>query len=149
MHPEPVRPVLIGRREFVGFPEWNIRRLRAKIDTGAWTTALDVCEFSLIETGSGSFKARFSPVLSRKKGTCGALIEAGVVRMARVRNTGGIVEMRPVVETEIQMGPVRKRIRITLTDRSRMRSPVILGRSALCGDFIVDVSRTYLLRRPK
>ncbi len=149
MHAEPARPLLIGRREFVGFPEWDIRRLRAKVDTGAWTTALDVCEFTLVESVPGSWKARFSPVLNRKKGTCGAPIEAEVVRMARVRNTGGISEMRPVIETEIQIGPVRKRIRITLTDRSRMRSPVILGRSALCGDFVVDVARTYLLRRPK
>jgi hypothetical protein len=147
MHAEPARPLLIGRKEFIGFPEWNISRLRAKVDTGAWSTALDVCDFSLVETGPGSFKARFSPVLNRKKGTCGAIREAVVVRMVMVRNTSGNSELRPVVETEVQLGPVLKRIRITLTDRSRMRWPVILGRTALSGDFVVDVSRKYLLRR--
>jgi hypothetical protein len=68
--------------------------------------------------------------------------------MAMVRCTSGNVELRPVVETEIQLGPVRKRIRITLTDRSRMRWPVLLGRSVLCSGFVVDVSRKYLLSRP-
>ena len=147
MSGEAARPLLIGCKEKIDFPAWGIRHIRAKVDTGAWTTALDVCEFRLIETGPGRFIARFSPVLNRRKGTCGALIDAAVVRMVQVRNTSGTSELRPVVETEIGLGPVVKRIRITLTDRSRMRSPVILGRSALVGDFVVDVSRKYLLRR--
>ncbi len=147
MPSESARPLLIGCKEMIAFPEWNIRRVRAKVDTGAWTTALDVCESHLVELGPGKYLVRFSPVLTRKKGTCGPIIEAAVVRMVMVRNTSGNAELRPVVETEIQLGPVRKRIRITLTDRSRMRSPVILGRSAIAGEFVVDVARKYLMRR--
>jgi len=43
-------PLLIGWKEYVAFPEWGIRRLRAKVDTGACTSAVDVVEFSVSET---------------------------------------------------------------------------------------------------
>jgi hypothetical protein len=143
------RPLLIGWKEKVDFPEWRIRSVRAKVDTGARTTALNVCDYELVELGQSRFRVRFRPVLFRKQPVCGELIEAEVVRMVRVRNTGGSAELRPVVETEIKLGPVVKRIRLTLTDRSRMCSPVILGRSALAGDFVIDVERKYLQRRPR
>ena len=64
----------------------------------------------------------------------------------QVRNTGGIREERPVVETAVRLGPIHKRIRITITNRSSMRYRMILGREALNGDFLVDVSRKYLLK---
>ena len=66
--------------------------------------------------------------------------------MVMVRNTSGQTEQRPLIETTIRLGPVCKRIHLTVTDRSRMIFPVILGRTALTGDFVVDVSRHYLLR---
>jgi hypothetical protein len=147
MQGDDTAPLVIGWKEKIDFPAWGIRGLRAKIDTGAWTTALDVCECHLVELGPGRFRAQFSPVLHRRKGTCGPMIDAEVVRMVLVRNTGGTDELRPVVETEIRLGSLVKRIRLTLTDRSRMRSPVILGRSALAGDVVVDVSRRYVQRR--
>ena len=141
------RPLTIGWKERIDFPAWGIRGVRAKIDTGARTTALNVCEYELLETGPNQFRARFRPVVSRKLDVCAELVEAEVLRLVRVRNTGGTVELRPVVETEMKLGPIVKRIRLTLTDRSRMYSPVILGRSALAGDFVVDVERKYLQRR--
>ena len=54
-------------------------------------------------------------------------------------------EERPLIETEVQLGPVRKRIRLTVTNRSCMRFRMILGREALAGDFVVDVGRKYVL----
>jgi hypothetical protein len=140
------QPLIIGWKERIDFPAWGIKSVRAKIDTGARTTALNVCDYELMEISPGRFRARFRPVLSRKRQVCREPVEAEVVRMVRVRNTGGTAELRPVVETEIKLGPVSKRIRVTLTDRSRMISPVILGRNALAGDFVVDVERKYLQR---
>jgi hypothetical protein len=142
--------LLIGWKERIDFPAWGIKSVRAKIDTGARTTALNVCEHQLIEVGPGRFRVRFRPVLSRKK--CEVprdTIEAEVVKMVRVRNTSGTAELRPVVETEVKLGRVVKRIRVTLTDRSRMISPVILGRNALAGDFVVDVEQKYLQKRKR
>jgi hypothetical protein len=143
------QPLLIGWKEWIDFPAWGIKSVRAKIDTGARTTALNVCDYLLTEVSPGRFRAQFRPVLSRKHDVCRDLIEAEVVRMIRVRNTSGTAELRPVIETEFKLGPIVKRIRVTLTDRSRMISPVILGRNALAGDFVVDVERKYLQRRKR
>ena len=55
-------------------------------------------------------------------------------------------EQRPLIETVIRLGPVTKRIYMTVTNRSRMLFRMILGRRALEGDFVVDVSKKYLLR---
>jgi hypothetical protein len=142
------QPLTIGWKERIDFPAWGLKSVRAKIDTGARTTALNVCDYELIEIAPDQFRARFRPVVSRKN-PCAKLIEADVVRRVRVRNTSGMTELRAVVETEIRLGPVEKRIRLTLTDRSRMLSPVILGRNAIAGDFVIDVEQKYLLRRKR
>lgn len=134
----------IGWKEWVDFPEWGVHRVRAKIDTGARTTAIDVTEFELRDVPAGQI-ARFRLALRRKR--LGNWLEAPVIRMTKVRNTGGIWQERPVVETAIRLGDITRRIRLTLTDRSRMRYAVILGRSALEGNFLVDVSLRYLLGR--
>jgi hypothetical protein len=136
--------ISIGWKEWVDFPDWGVQRVRAKIDTGARTTAIDVTEFELRDTPVGQV-ARFRLALRRKRP--GNWLEAPVIRMTKVRNTGGIFQERPVVETTLRLGPIVRRIRMTLTDRSRMRYAVILGRSALEGNFVVDVSRRYLLGR--
>jgi hypothetical protein len=64
----------------------------------------------------------------------------------RVVDSGGHPEVRPVIETEMVLGPVRKKILLTLTNRSGMLFRMILGRKALEGDFRVDVAGKYLLR---
>lgn len=136
----------IGWKERIDFPDWGLRRVRAKIDTGARTTALDVRGYELLPNPDGTWFARITLALYRTKPDRVAVVEAPVVRFATVRNTGGQLEQRPEIETTVRLGPVTKRIRLTLADRSRMRSPVILGRTALAGDFVVDVARKYLLK---
>ena len=73
-------------------------------------------------------------------------VRAPVLGTAVVRNTSGVCEHRPLIETTIRLGPVVKRVRLTVANRSRMRFRMILGRTALGGDFLVDVSKQYLLR---
>jgi ribosomal protein S6--L-glutamate ligase len=69
-----------------------------------------------------------------------------VLRTVVVSNSGGMREERPLIEAAVRLGPVHKRIHLTVTNRARMRFRMILGRQALAGSFIVDVSRKYLLR---
>jgi hypothetical protein len=69
--------------------------------------------------------------------------------MVTVRNSGGVSEDRPLVETDLRLGPVTKRVLVTITNRAPMRFRMILGRKALEGDFVVDVSRKYLWKSVK
>jgi hypothetical protein len=137
---------LIGRKEFLDFPEWGLRRVRVKVDTGAWSSALDVSEYHLQEE-DGELTACLRLALHRSRRV--VEVRAPVLRRTVVRNPCGQSEERPVVEALIRLGPVQKRIRLTVTDRRDMRCRMILGRQALTGSFVVDVSRKYLLRTPK
>jgi hypothetical protein len=76
-------------------------------------------------------------------------LQVPVLGTVVVCNSSGQREWRPLIETRIRLGPLTKSIRLTVTNRSQMRFPVILGRQALAGDFLVDVSRKYVLKKPK
>jgi hypothetical protein len=144
--PTPQTPVTIGWREYVGFPEWDVRPLKAKIDTGARTSALDVLSYDLLEA-DGQKVAELRLALTRKEPRKFQLVRAPVLGTVLVRNSSGVRERRPVVETAIRLGPVVKRVALTVTNRARMRFRMLLGRKALEGDFLVDVSKQYLLKK--
>ena len=138
-------PLVVGWKERVDFPEWGLRSVKAKIDTGARTSALNVCEYELIDGA-----VRFRPVVFRKRSpVCGKVVEVPITRMVVVRNSGGVDELRPEVETLIQVGSFVKRVRLTLTNRSRMKFALILGRTTLAQSFVVDVTQQYVQRRPR
>jgi hypothetical protein len=139
-------PLTIGWKERVDFPSWNIRHVKVKIDTGARTSALDVLSYDLRETDSGVV-ADLRLALSRRHPERVTIVTAPVLEMVLVTSSTGMQERRPLIETTIRLGPVTKRIRATVTNRSRMLFRMILGRKALEGDFVVDVSQKYLLRQ--
>src|SRR5262245_57394097 len=139
-------PITLGWKEYIDLPAWGLSRVKAKIDTGARTTALGAAALTLHAEPDGSTTAELQLRLFRRHPERVATVTAPVVGQMRVRNSGGVYELRPVIETTIGFGPLVKRVRMTVTDRSRMLFPIIVGRKALEGDFLVDVSRKYLLR---
>jgi hypothetical protein len=62
-----------------------------------------------------------------------------------VRDTSGRMERRPVIETALRLGPLKRRIAVTLTNRGDMRFPMLIGRTALGAAVVVDPARRYLL----
>ena len=139
------KPVTVGWTEKIDFPDWGLRRVRAKIDTGARTSAIDAPGCALDETPEGLVATfRLAPYRRRPREVF--TIRAPVTRLVTVKNSGGEPQRRAEIETLMRLGPVTKRIRLTLTDRGAMRFPVILGRRTLAGDFVVDVQRKNLLK---
>jgi len=137
--------VLIGWKEYVALPDLGVVRLKAKVDTGARTSSLHVASIrTLADLGAGS--AELEVVLAPDRRHPDRLVTAVVRQLARIQVTdsGGHRHLRPVIETMLVLGPVTKRIRVTLADRSTMLFRMILGRKALEGDFVVDVARKYL-----
>jgi hypothetical protein len=147
MDPTAAGPTLIGWKEYLDFPEWGLRRIKAKIDTGARTSALDVAGYELREEDGRGLVARLQLTLHPKEPGRLTVVEAPVQGMVVVRNSSGLGEERPLIEATVRLGPVTKRVRLTVTNRAGMRFRMILGRKALEGDFVVDVSKKYLLRR--
>lgn len=149
--PEPTEtrctpPYSVGWKEYIDFPEWGIQRVKAKIDTGARTSALDVVTYELRETPGGGLLAVLRLALDRRRPQEHRVVEVPVLRMVVVSNSSGMREQRPLIETTVRLGPVVKPVRLSVTNRSGMRFRMILGRKALEGDFLVDVSRKYLMK---
>lgn len=145
---EGSEPLRIGWKEYLDLPDMGIFRLKAKVDTGARTSALHVDSLTVVETlPDGTEIAELEIGVDRRRPERRVATRVALLGRLRVKDSGGHPELRPYIETELALGPVRKRIRLTLTDRSGMLFRMILARKALEGDFVVDTSRKYLLRR--
>jgi len=140
---------LIGRKEYVAFPEWDLRRLRAKIDTGAFSSSLGVASYELKRGVDGRLIAWLTLCPNRRDPSRVVVVQAPVLKMVGVTSSSGVHERRPLLETTIRLGLIERRIRLTIANRSAMRCPMLLGRQALNGSFLVDVSKKYLLHSPK
>ena len=146
---DPMPPLLIGWKERIDFPDWDLRRVKVKIDTGARTSALGAVYYELRDVPDLGRVADLVLALDPREPERRVNLRVPVLATVVVRNSGGHSEWRPVVETRVRLGPLTKVIRLTVTNRSQMRFPVILGRQALAGDFLVDVTRKHLLKRRK
>ena len=147
MDPSAARPLVIGWKEYLDLPEWGFRRLKVKADTGARTSALDVASYELRVDPERGPIAELRLALNRKHPERLTVVEVPVLRTVVVRNSNGMAEPRPLIEAVIRLGPVTKRVRLTVTNRAGMLFRMILGRQALAGDFVVDVARKYVLGR--
>jgi len=137
-------PQRIGWREDVGLPDLHISRLKAKIDTGARTSALHAENIERI-TRDGQPWVRFSVPHAAEAGR----IEAPLADERDIRNTSGRPERRAVIRTTLVLGERHWLIEVSLADRTEMAFDLILGRTAirrrrLC----VDPGRSFLAGPP-
>jgi hypothetical protein len=129
--------VTVGWCEWIALPDLGVARLHAKIDTGARTCALHV--LSMKPAG----EAHGRPVLEVRLGSSRPPVQVLVLEEIAVRDSGGHVQKRPVIETTLVLGTVERRVRVTLTDRGDMQFPMLIGRSALHGHVIVDATARH------
>jgi hypothetical protein len=134
--------IVVGWRESIALPDWDIPAIRAKIDTGARTSALDVDQINLLPDG----QVRFDVVLSNKHRRRKRWITAPIVRETIVRSSNGSRETRYVVSTSLCLGGLTRPAEFTLVRRANMLCRLLIGRSALAPNYLVDVARTYVTR---
>lgn len=129
--------------EFVDFPDWGVKNLRARVDTGARTSALHVENVRLL---AGS-RVRFDVRLRRDDPSARVTVETKVSRRAPVRSSTGQSEPRLFVKAYVRLGGRDQQIEVGLVDRKHMLYRMLLGRSALERRFLVDVTKRYALGR--
>jgi len=139
--PEPLYTV--GWREYIDLPDWDITGLEVKCDTGARTSAIDVDDVVHLADD----RARFTVVFDRAHPERRRTIEADIERMTRVRSSNGAIRERMFVKTLARIGLIEKTIEISLVSRHRMICRMLLGRTALSPEFVVDSSRVYCLAK--
>ncbi|TAM09392.1 MAG: ATP-dependent zinc protease [Nevskiaceae bacterium] len=129
---------LVGATEQVRFPELGLK-LEARIDTGATTSSLHAEDIQLFER-DGHKWVRFKLPEVAEKG--GRTVERKLVRTVLIRqSTSQETQQRRVIRLQIQIGHVTQDAEFTLTNRSDMEFPVLVGRNVLRDLMVVDVSR--------
>ncbi len=143
--PAPEQPnlAIIGWRERVALPDLNVVTVKAKIDTGARSSALHAFDIELFKREGLEF-VRFKVHPSHRDRKKLILAEAKLLDMREIRNSGGTSESRPVIETTVSAGNQQWPIELTLTNRDVMGFPMLLGRQAIRQRFLVDSSQSYV-----
>ena len=135
----------LGWREWLALPSLGIDRIKAKIDTGARTSALHTFAIEKLD----ETRVRFG-VHPLKDQSVERWCEAPIADQRWVTDSGGHKEFRPVIRAEVTAGAHRWEIELTLTSRESMRFRMLLGRTAMAGRFAVDPGASYLVgRRPE
>lgn len=133
---------IIGWREWVALPELGVPALKAKIDTGARTSALHVTQLeSFFENGRHQVRFVLHPL--RKRPALAINCQAEVVDERLVSDSGGHREKRLVIRTPLRLGGVEWSIEMTLTNREDMLFRMLLGRTAMHRRLLVDPARSY------
>jgi len=143
MKPKP----LVGWREWVLLPEMSPVPMKAKIDTGARTSALHAFGLS-VSMRNGEPWAQFEVHPMQRSRARASQVVTPIVGYKKVRSSTGHSEERPVVRSVIMIGNRKFAINLTLTSRDEMGFRMLLGRSAIRRRFWVDASRSYLHAAP-
>ena len=139
---------IIGWREYVALPQLEIGKIKAKIDTGARSSALHAFNIrELSVEGKQIIRFQVHPLQRDSKTTITA--EAELLEYRRIRNSGGVAQLRPVIKTNIKVGEQIWAIELSLTDRDVMGFRMLLGRQAVRNKFLVDPGRSFIQSRRK
>lgn len=131
--------IMLGWREWVVLPELQVPAIKAKIDTGARTSALHA--FDIERDGT---KVSFSVQPLQRNTSVVVQCSAPLVDIRMVTDSGGHSEERYVIATKLQVGSLLKKVEVTLTERHDMLFRMLVGRTALLPECLVDPSGSYL-----
>ena len=136
---------IIGWLERIDLPELGIFALKAKIDTGARTSALHVTKVRPFQKSDGSEWLELHIPATESDGSEQDMVcEMPSFGKRSVKSSSGHLDERYVLTSRLKLAAFEEVIEITLTNRMSMRYSMLLGRSALRNNFLIDPSRSYI-----
>ena len=139
-------PTVIGWREWLALPDLGIKAIKAKIDTGARSSAIHAVGVENFFQQDREF-VRFHIHPYQRNSVTTVHAEAEVVEYRRVRSSDGRESIRPVILIPVQLLGQTWPIEVTLANRDAMGFRMLLGRQALRGRFAVDPARSFVAGR--
>ncbi len=134
---------IVGWREWVTFPDLGDATIKAKIDTGAKTSALHAWNIKpFIKNDEEWIAFDIHPI--QKKNSISMRCEARTAVAKLVKSSNGMVEKRYAIKTTVTVGPYSYPIDLTLTNRDDMGFRLLIGRSALKNRFLVDCTHSFI-----
>lgn len=140
--PDPT--TVIGWREWLSLPDLGVTQVKAKVDTGARSSALHAFDIEYLNQDD-VLMVRFKVHPLQRDMSLTVEATAPVLDKRDVRNSGGHAQERPVIQTVLVLGDRQWPIELTLTNRDAMGFRMLLGREAVRHRFLVDPGRSYLL----
>lgn len=138
---------LIGWREWVTFPTLGDFQVKAKVDTGARTSAIHATNIEAVQRDGQDF-VKFCLFPEQDNHTTFVECEAPLAERRVITDSGGHEEERFIVTTDIKLGVHVWKIELSLTQRDDMGFRMLLGRTAVRRRFLVDPGRSYLEGQP-
>jgi hypothetical protein len=139
---------IIGWREWLALPTLQVERIKAKIDTGARTSAIHAFNIrSFADRGSPHVSFVLHPEQRRRHPAIDCIAEVRDERM--VTSSSGHAEKRYVIHVDVRLGAYLWPIELTLADRDPLGFRMLLGREAVRHRFLIDAGRSYLAARDR
>lgn len=140
----PQSKVIIGSEEWCSFPELQIPYIKARVDSGAKTSALHALNITpFLRNNENWVQFEVNPLQNNTKIT--KKCEARLIDKRVVKSSSGFREQRYVIQTQLQLGEKIWTIEVTLTNRDSMGFRMLLGREAMMGRIVVDPEEKYQL----
>ncbi len=139
--------VIVGSEEWCAFPQLGIPTIKARVDSGAKTSALHAVNISPFQRdGENWVKFDINPIQNNTKTVIHC--QAPLVDKRIVKSSSGFREQRYVIKSQIKIGTADWDVELTLTNRDSMGFRMLLGREAMSGRILVDPEQKYLLGQP-
>ncbi len=143
--PQKKRKHTLGRRELIDFPGLALHKVEAKVDTGAYTSAIHCADVHLQTDATGEPVLHVRLLDPSHPATDGRLLIFHRFDQRDIRSSNGEVQLRYIIRTVVRLYGRGYEVEFSLANRSDLRYPVLLGRSLLRqGRFVVDVARRNL-----
>ena len=133
----------IGWKEWVSLPDLQIPAIKAKVDTGARTSALHASHITAFTKPSGSW-VRYVVRPLRNNPEIEIECESKLLDRRDIKNSGGQVESRFVIETTVVLGEAMWLATLSLTSRDDMLFRMLLGRTTFNDNVIIYPGKKYL-----
>lgn len=139
--------LIIGWREWVSLPQLGLPAVKAKVDTGARTSAIHARDIKRVKRDGGQDWVEFTVQPIQRDASIERRCEAPLLDIRRVTDSGGHAADRFFIATELQLGSLSRTIEITLSQRDDMLFRMLLGRTAMVPGVQVDPSQSFTCGR--